>query len=130
MELDTGAGVSIISKETYNRHFKETPLKLSNTHLHTYTEHPVLVSGQFLVQRKYQNQNVTVPLLIVKGSRPSLFGTNWLSCVKLDWKEICSTPVSDPGLIPDVESQLHTTVQCHSSSLALVLLRESQLNWR
>ena len=49
MELDTGAGVSIISQETYNRHFKEAPLQLCDTRLHTYTGHPVQVSGQFLV---------------------------------------------------------------------------------
>jgi len=67
MELDTGAGVSIISQETYNRHFKETTLQPCDTRLHTYTGHPVQVSGQFLVQLKYQNQNVTVPLLVVKS---------------------------------------------------------------
>ena len=41
MELDTGAGVSLISSETYTRHFKDTPLRPSNTRLHTYTGHPV-----------------------------------------------------------------------------------------
>lgn len=115
MELDTGAGVSIISQETYNRHFKETPLQPSDTLLHTYTGDPVQVSGQFLVQLKYQNQRVTVPLLVVKGSGPSFFGRNWLSCVKLDWKKICSIHVSDPGLTSEVKSQLHNTVQCHSN---------------
>ena len=74
MELDTGAGVSIISQETYNRHFKETPLQPCDTRLHTYTGLPVKISGQFLVQLKYQNQTITVPLLVVKGSGPSLFG--------------------------------------------------------
>ena len=94
MELDTGAGVSIISQEFYNRHFMETPLQPCDTRLRTYTEHPVQVSGQFLVQLKYQNQTVTVPLLVVKGPGPSLFGKNWLSRVKLDWKKICSIRVS------------------------------------
>ena len=37
MELDTGAGVSIISQETYNRHFKETSLQPCDNRLHTYT---------------------------------------------------------------------------------------------
>ena len=115
MELDTGAGVSIISQETYNRHFKETPLQPSVTLLQTYTGHPVQVSGQFPVKLEYQKQNVTVPLLVVKGSGPSLFGRNWLSHVKLDWKKICSIRVSDPGLPQDVKTQLHTTVQCHSN---------------
>ena len=79
--------------------------------------YPVQVSGQFLVQLKYQNQKVAVPLLVVKGCGPLLFGRNWLSRVKLDWKKICSIRVSDPGLTPDVKSQLHNTVQCHSDVL-------------
>jgi len=47
MELDTGAGFAIITKDTYNRHFKETPLQTCDTRLHTYTGNPVQVSGQF-----------------------------------------------------------------------------------
>ena len=111
MELDTGAGVSIISQETYNRHFMETPLQPCDTRQRTYTGHPAQVSGQFLVQLKYQNQTVTVPLLVVKSPGPSLFGRNWLSRVKLDWKKICSIRVSDPGLTPDVKS---LTIAQHS----------------
>ena len=67
MESDVGAGVSIISQDTYNRHSKETPLQPSNTCLQTYTRHCVKIFGQFLVQFKYQNHNVTVPLLVVKA---------------------------------------------------------------
>ena len=54
-----------------------------------------------------------MPLLVVEGSGPSLFGRNWLSHVKLDWKRICNIHVSDPGLPQDVKTQLHTTVQSH-----------------
>lgn len=107
MESDVGAGVSIISQETYNRHSKETPLQPSNTCLQTYTRHCVKIFGQFLVQFKYQNHNVTVPLLVVKGLRPSLFGRNWLSRIKLDWKPICSIRVSGAGLPHDVKTIAH-----------------------
>ncbi|PFX26219.1 Uncharacterized protein K02A2.6 [Stylophora pistillata] len=51
----------------------------------------------------------------VKGSGLSLFRRNWLFPVNLDWKKICSIHVSDPGLTPEVKSQLHNTVQCHSN---------------
>ena len=78
MELDTGAGVSLISQVTYNKHFKGTELQPSATRLHTYTGSPVQVGGQFHVQRKHQGQNVTVPLLVVEGSGPSPFGRDWL----------------------------------------------------
>lgn len=74
MELDTRAGVSIISQEAFDKHFSGTPLKPFSTRLHTYTGHPVQVTGQFNVHLKYQNQSATLPLLVVKGSGPSQFG--------------------------------------------------------
>jgi len=40
MELDTGAGISIISEETYNTFFKDIPLEPSTTKLHAYTGAP------------------------------------------------------------------------------------------
>ena len=41
MELDTGAGVSVISEETYRKHFIGTSLMPSNTRLRGYTGHPL-----------------------------------------------------------------------------------------
>ena len=113
MELDTGAGVSIISQEKFNKHFKGTPLKPSSTRLHTYTGNPVQVTGQFHVHLKYQDQSATLPLLVVEGSRPSLFGRDWLTLVKLDWKKKCSIRVSDTDLSQAVKSKLHATIQSH-----------------
>ena len=64
---------------------------------------------------KSQNHNGIVPLLVVKGSQPPLFGRNWnwLSRVKLDWKPICSIRVSGAGLPHDVQIQFTNTIQCH-----------------
>ena len=53
-----------------------------------------------------------MPLLVVKGSQSPLFGRNWLSRVKLDWKPICSIRVSGAGLPHDVQIQLTNTIQC------------------
>ena len=53
MELDTGAGVSVISEETYKKNFSGTPLMLSNTHLRAYTGHPLKVQGQLIAHLKY-----------------------------------------------------------------------------
>ena len=108
MELDTGAGVSLISQETYNKYFKGTPLQPSVTRLHAYTGDPVQVCGELHVQLKYQGQNVTVPLLVVEGSGPSLFGRDWLSHIKLDWRKICSIRMSDASLPQDIQARLRT----------------------
>ena len=117
MELDTGAGVSIISEETFNKHFIGIPLRPSSTRLHTYTGHPVEVAGQFNVHLKYQDQSATLPLLVVEGSGPSLFGRDWLTQVKLYWKMICSIRVSDSDLSEAVRSKLHTAIQSHPKVL-------------
>ena len=61
----------------------------------------------------YQDQSADVPLRVVEGSGPSLFGRDWLSHVKLDWKKICSICVSDTGLPQDVKSGLHTVIQSY-----------------
>ena len=53
MELDTGAGVSVISEETYKKTFSGTPLMLSNTRLRAYTGHPLKVQGQLIAHLKY-----------------------------------------------------------------------------
>ena len=53
MELDTGAGVSVISQETYKKNFSGTPLMLSNTRLRAYTVHPLKVQGQLIAHLKY-----------------------------------------------------------------------------
>ena len=112
MELDTGAGVSVISEETYKKHFSGTPLMPSNR-LHAYTGHPLKVHGQLIAHLKYQDQSADVPLLVVEGSGPSLFGRDWLSQIRLDWTKICNIRVSETDLPKGVASQLRTTIQNH-----------------
>ena len=36
----------------------------------------------------YENQNVTLPLVIVRGNGPTLFGRSWLRVIKLNWSKI------------------------------------------
>ena len=55
MEFDTGAGVSVISEETYKKHVSGTPLMSSNTRLRAYTGHPLKLHGQLIAHLKYQD---------------------------------------------------------------------------
>ena len=113
MALDTGAGVSVISEETYKKYFSGTPLMPSNTRLRAYTGHPLKVHGQLIAHLKYQDQSADVPNLVVDGSGPSLFGRDWLSRIRLDWTKICNIRVSETDLPQGVASQLRTTIQNH-----------------
>ena len=81
MELDTGASYSPISEQTYKTTWPEGAPSLEKwaVKLHTYTSEQVVVVGSITVTVCYNTQVVELPLLIVKGEGPSLFGHNWLS---------------------------------------------------
>ena len=76
MELDTGAPVSIISSRVYRENFSEIPLQKLDITLRTYTGEPIKVLGMFDFQviDKYKEQQNSLPLLVVDGNGPSLFG--------------------------------------------------------
>ena len=88
MELVTGAAVSLVSEETYNQHWPQQHLEESNTRLKTYSGEYLETLGNISVSVCYGDQQVTLPLVVIKGKGPSLFGRNWLEKIKLDWPEI------------------------------------------
>ena len=89
MELDTGASLSVISEQTFHS-IASTTDKLQSTDitLTTYTGHSLSILGTFDVQVCYQSQVHTLPLVVVQGQGPSLFGRSWLEEIKLDCNSI------------------------------------------
>lgn len=63
--------------------------------------------GKIQVPVKYEGNEWTLPLLIVKGEKTALLGRNWLKEIKLNWTEIFSVngdkPSSAPTLRPLLE---------------------------
>ena len=88
MELDTGAAMSLISEGTYQKFFSDIILQKSTVKLKSYSGEEIPVLGQMEVLVKYNHQEQNLPLLVVKGDGRSLFGRNWLSCIRLNWEEI------------------------------------------
>ena len=89
MEVDTGASLSIVSEHTYNElSLVLGPLTPSNVNLLTYTGEKLKVLGSLNVQVQYNSQCLTLPLLVVQGTGPSLLGRNWLERIKFNWSEI------------------------------------------
>ena len=52
--------------------------------LKSYPGEDIPVLGQMEVMVKYNQQEETLPLLVVKGDVRSLFGRNWFSHITLD----------------------------------------------
>ena len=88
MEVETGAAMSLVSEKTYRSLFPERCLQLSKACLRTYSGESITVIGQVEVEVCYEEQRVKVPLLVVKGEGPSLFGRDWLTKIHLDWGAI------------------------------------------
>ena len=88
MEVDTGASLSIISEQTYHSLIKAPALLPTQARLRTYTGEPMPVLGLITVPVHHNNQQKTLPLLVVKGGGPSLLGRDWLQHLRLDWKAI------------------------------------------
>ena len=64
------------------------PLKKSTMTLKIYTGEPLTVIGEALVRVQYGNQEAHLPLVVVEGRSPSLFGGNWLLAIQLKWNHI------------------------------------------
>lgn len=49
---------------------------------------PLTVLSKAMVDVEYEGQTERLPLQIIKGSGPSLFGRNWLSKIRVIWPTI------------------------------------------
>ena len=85
MEIDTGAGVSLVSEETVNSPvMKKLPLQPTDVRLRTYTGETVPVLTKLMVSVVKDEASMTLPLLVVKGGGTTLLGTvgrDWLHVV-------------------------------------------------
>ena len=76
MEIDIGAGVSLVSEETVNSSFmKSLPLHPTDVRLRTYTGEAVSVLGKLMVS--VVKNKASIPL-VVKGGSTTLLGRDWL----------------------------------------------------
>ena len=89
IELDTGAAASLISVKTDDALFPDMPLLVCATTLSTYSGEPLKVVGQREVEVCVDGQKEKLPLVVVEGDGPSLFGRDWLRMIRLDWGAIC-----------------------------------------
>ena len=88
MELDTGAALSLVNEVTYRQLWPDKKLESSRVRLTTYSGAEIPVLGSREVCVLYCGQEVNLPLIVVKGDGPSLFGRNWLDKIKVDWHAI------------------------------------------
>lgn len=88
MELDTGAAVSLISKEKYESNLQHISLQPTDIILKTYMGEALAPVGVISVAVKLNNHSTRLPLYIVNSDGPPLFGREWLRAIKLNWQDV------------------------------------------
>ena len=104
MELDTGAAVSLVSERVFQSLLPEYELVPSRVPLRTYSGERMEVLGVVEVTVTYCAQHAKLPLYVVRGTGPSLFGRSWLESIRPEWESI-QTVQSVVAALPKVLEQ-------------------------
>ena len=89
-EVDTGASLTLISTDTFQKLMRQTPVKLDsvNTTLRTYTGEAVPLMGKCNVTVTYRDTEYVLTIHVVKGNGPNLIGRDWIGILPLNWSEL------------------------------------------
>ena len=77
------------------------PLQESGVTLKSYSGHDIPLVGESTVHVQYNAQEADLPVIVTEGDGVALMGRDWLSTLKLNWKEIsqvCQTNPPKPKL--------------------------------
>ena len=84
-EIDTGSTRTLVNESVYQQYVSKCRLQNVNVNLKCYNGETIPLLGQTNVSVSYNGKVFNLPLLVVKGNKPSLLGRDWLNIIKLDW---------------------------------------------
>ena len=94
-QIDTGASLTVMTKNNFDKLFSSLPLQTSKKKLKTYTGEVVSVHGEVVVSVRAKDQEKELSLLVVEGTGPPLLGRDWLNLLGLDWPSMCRLHYTD-----------------------------------
>ncbi|XP_052771110.1 uncharacterized protein K02A2.6-like [Mya arenaria] len=95
MELDTGSGVSVISKRDFQKLFPNKRLLPTKLVLKTYSGEQINPCGIMKCKVTLNEQAEVLDLYVVENENRPLFGREWLKVLKLDWSSIKTLQVDN-----------------------------------
>ena len=105
MEVDTSACCSTVSKNVYDAELSDYPIQPVGVILRNYSGEKIPVVGKITVPVKYENQEHILDLIVL--DLPALFGRDWLSRIRVDWRNVFNVKVEatkNEILIPKSET--------------------------
>ena len=107
MEIDTGAALSLISVNQYDKLPRSVPLDTTNIPtLKTYSGDVIQPLGRCVVNVDYEGQIYDLPLLVVPGKGSNLLGRDWLQYVKINWSQLNHVETAQLDCLPTLYPQL------------------------
>ena len=91
MEVDTSACCSTVSKNVYDAELSDYPIQPVGVILRNYSGEKIPVVGKITVPVKYENQEHILDLIVL--DLPALFGRDWLSRIRVDWRNVFKVKV-------------------------------------
>ena len=88
MEIDTGTSRPTVSKCVYDSVLFDYPLQSAGVILRNNSGEKTPIVGRISVPVKCDNQEESLNLIVVEGNLPALFGRDWLSRIKRNWKNM------------------------------------------
>ena len=88
MEVDSGATFSVIGENQLSMWGSPLVIQPSPVKLWTFTGEVIIPKGEAEMKVEYGGQTCRLPLLVTPGKRSALLGRNWLSDLRLNWKEL------------------------------------------
>ena len=110
LQLDTGSSKTVITKSFYDDYCANVPLSKTKVVMKTYTNEPVVPLGKAEVNVVYQGQKFLLPVIVVNKGSCAVFGRDWLSKIKLDWKTLPGINYVSEKVKPDSETKVNAVL--------------------
>ena len=86
--LDTGSSVTITPNNVWTDVLAAKSLLQTDVKLRSYSGHEIPFVGEAKVHVSYGDQQACLPVIVTASNGPTRVGRNWLSVLKVDWKQI------------------------------------------
>ncbi|UYV61734.1 K02A2.6-like [Cordylochernes scorpioides] len=105
MEVDTGADVSVVSKNFFLTNLKNVTLEKYSGHLKSFSGNLIPVFGKCLVNVSYKNYQEKLPLIVTGqfNNQTPLLGRNWIRILKADWPNCVFDICNNINVISNLE---------------------------
>ncbi|KAJ8912473.1 hypothetical protein NQ315_014573 [Exocentrus adspersus] len=88
MEIDTGASISAVNQNFYQKHFGKYTLKKDSLMLRSYNNSVFKPEGYFVVRVRYGDEEKLIKFYVVEDGAASILGRNWLDAFNVGFSMV------------------------------------------